>query len=281
MADDYNNLDWNNFNPGADISTPYQSQDFSNPSPFQFNNYGNNLRPVGDYQPQGGEQSFGTEANQSFAPRETPGFFDNLQSGLSRMNFDPSNREGMANVMRGGQAGVGLLGTYLQMQENKKARQAQENALQFMKSQMNPQVDEWGNTIKGMMNNPSGYLGDPVDQANSQGATDAAMRTANRQGRSGLNRDEMLGIQNVRQKSYQDRMRQLIDLYGKGITNNQAAASAMGNIMSRAPQGDTKAMMSGIGGLFEAGRDINNGGNSMTQQQWDERRKASFNLLGN
>jgi hypothetical protein len=216
-------------------------------------------------------------------PNEQPdqSWFDKLGSGLSRMNFDPSQREGMANVMRGGQAGVGLLGTYLQMQENKKARQAQENALQFMKSQINPQVDQWGGTISSMMANPSGYLGDPVDAANSQGATDAAMRMANRQGRSGLNRDEMLGIQNVRQKSYQDRLKQLIDLYGKGITNNQGVVNAMGNIMSRAPQGDTKAMMSGIGGLFEAGRDINNGGNSMTQQQWDERRKASFNLLGN
>jgi hypothetical protein len=202
-------------------------------------------------------------------PNEQPeqSWYDKLDSGLSRMNFDPSQREGMANVMKGGQAGVGLLGTYLQMQENKKARQAQENALQFMKSQMNPQVDQWGNQISSMMANPSGYLGDPVDQANAQGASDAAMRMANRQGRSGLNRDEMLSIQNVRQKSYQDRLKQLIDLYGRGAQNNQGVATAMGNIMSKAPQGDTKAMMSGIGGLFEAGRDINNGDDRAAQDR--------------
>lgn len=261
----------------------------SDPNIFNFGNYndpsfGNNFSmpienvsapsyqqqvggPVGMNTPNDFGPAYDNTSNEMMGPAQ-PSWFDRLGSSVSNLNFDPSSQKGMDNIFRAGQIGVGGLGAMLQMRENEKARKQQQAAIDYIKSQANPNAQLFQQRLMSMIDNPQGYLNDPVDTAMSQQAGEAAMRSANRQGRSGLTRDDMLGIQKVRQGSYQTRLKTLTDLYSEAQRGNIAAANAIGQISGQRVGGDTSAVMGALKGLFEGGRQIaGSSGIGSTMQQ--------------
>lgn len=256
MANMYDpNIDWGTM----DIYSG--QQDFNSPQTFQMptmnQNVGANLVPNNaGYQPEAGPQSFSPDMGMStqWSPQyQEPGFIDRLGSSLGKMNFDPSSRTGMDNIFRAGQGGVGLLDAYLRSRDNKKAQQAQANAIQYMQSQMGNPFEA---QLTGMLENPSGYLNDPVDSAMTARAEEGALRARTKAGRSGLGYEDQLNLQGLRQRSYQNRLQTLAQLYQQARSGNQAAASTIAQIMSKAPPGNANAITGGLGAVFGAGKDI-------------------------
>lgn len=248
--------DWSSFNFNPMYEAPQDS--FDTPQTFQLptmsQNVGANLQPSLGYDNTPGPMSYAPADNMTrVGETYEPGFYDKLQDAWRNVDLDPSSKTGMDNLFRVGQAGVGGLGAFLQMQENKKAREAQANALQFMQSQMgNP----FEGQLRSMIDNPSGYLNDPVDQAMTARAEESALRARTKAGRSGLGYEDQLNLQGLRQKSYQNRLQTLANLFQQARQGNQAAASTIAQIMSKAPQGNFKPIIGGLGAVFGAGKDI-------------------------
>jgi hypothetical protein len=247
MANEYDNYDpssqWNQFNFNPMNGGGQES--FNTPQTFQL--------------PANNEFTFGSDAPrgvyQEGANQARP---DDI-SGMSlwdRINFDPNNKVGVDNLFRLGDIGVAGLGAGLQMRDNRNAQKAQERALQYMQSQMNPNANLFSQRLTGMLDNPAGYLNDPVDNEMASQATEGAMRMANRRGSSTLSRDDMLNIQKIKQGSYQQRLKQLSDLYNSANSQNANVSNTMANIMSKAPAGNAQALSSVLGQLYSSGRDI-------------------------
>lgn len=251
------NIDWGTMDIYSDNSW---QNDFNTPQTFQMptmnQNVGANLVPNNaGYQPAPNYEAFSPSTSDSMSGynEQQPGWIDRFGSSMRNLNFDPSSKVGMDNIFRAGQGGVGLLDTFLRVQENRKAQKAQENALAYMQSQMGNPFEE---RLTGMIDNPSGYLNDPVDSAMTARAEEGALRARTKAGRSGLGYEDQLNLQGLRQKSYQNRLQTLAQLYSQARAGNQAAASTIAQIMRAAPPGNANAITGGLGAVFGAGRDI-------------------------
>ncbi len=173
-----------------------------------------------------------------------------------RLNFNTNTPKGMDNWFNAGAGGLGLLQTALQLKDQEDQKKDFRRAEGIIRGQMNPNQQLFEQRIMSMMDNPAGYLNDPVDNTMAQEATTAAERMAAKQGRPGMSLDDLRRIQAIKRGSYDNRLKTLVDLYGQARANNQGVASALANLQQRRPSGSAAPIMSGLSALYSAGRNI-------------------------
>ncbi len=198
------------------------------------------------------------ETQFQYEPPTNQSYMDNVSSGnlWDRINFNPQTRPGMDNIFNAGAGALGLLQTGLALKDQEDQRKDYRRAESFLRGQMNPNQQVFEQRIMSMLDNPSGYLTDPVDNSMAQEATTAAERMAAKQGRPGMSMDDLKRIQAIKRGSYDSRLKSLIDLYGSARANNTGVASALSSLMQRRPSGSAAPIMSGLSSLYSAGRDI-------------------------
>ncbi len=173
-----------------------------------------------------------------------------------RLNFNTNTPKGMDNWFNAGAGGLGLLQTALQLKDQEDQKKDFRRAEGIIRGQMNPNQQLFEQRIMSMMDNPAGYLNDPVDNTMAQEATTAAERMAAKQGRPGMSLDDLRRIQAIKRGSYDNRLKTLVDLYGQARANNSGVASALANLQQRRPSGSATPIIGGLGALYSAGRNI-------------------------
>lgn len=204
------------------------------------------------------------ESQFNYTPMDNNSYLSGMSSPApadtslwDRINFNPSNRKGMDNLFNAGAGALGLLQTGLALKDQEDAKKDYRRTESLIRGQIDPNQQLFQQRIMSMIDNPSGYLNDPVDSNMAAEATSAAERMAAKQGRPGMSMDDLKRIQALKQSSYQNRLRSLIDLFNASRANNAGVYSALGSLASRRPTaGSAAPIMGGLSALYSAGRNI-------------------------